>query len=147
MPHYIGVKLVCAEPMERNGNDGYMIKYEDGYESWSPKEVFEKAYFMLDDQSGSKILNSDTQRFFHGYASKRVDEKTTLAKIEYLNGYVDYETSSCADPVRMTRLQGVETAMPRTASRWPAAVVAARACAGKRRKGKTVERRQRPVCQ
>ncbi|WP_333615726.1 DUF2829 domain-containing protein [Bacteroides pyogenes] len=28
--------------------DGYKVVYEDGYESWSPKEVFEKAYKPAD---------------------------------------------------------------------------------------------------
>ena len=28
--------------------DGYIIKYPDGYISWSPKDVFEKAYRPLD---------------------------------------------------------------------------------------------------
>lgn len=27
-----------------NGGDGYKVVYEGGYESWSPKDVFEKAY-------------------------------------------------------------------------------------------------------
>jgi len=55
---YIGCKIIKATPMtlrELNehhvqvipataGNDGYMVIYPDGYESWSPKEVFEAAY-------------------------------------------------------------------------------------------------------
>lgn len=60
MQKYIGVKLVEAKPMTRgdynkfrgwtipadeNPNDeGYVVKYEDGYVSWSPIEVFNKAY-------------------------------------------------------------------------------------------------------
>jgi hypothetical protein len=58
---YLGVKIVDAEPMTQgqqwaeshNGvscclpgedREGYKVVYEDGYVSWSPKEVFEKAY-------------------------------------------------------------------------------------------------------
>jgi hypothetical protein len=48
MQNYIGVKIVKAEPQEKNGSAGYRIKYPDGFESWSPKEVFEKAYRKLD---------------------------------------------------------------------------------------------------
>lgn len=60
MKQYIGTKIIQAKPMNRgeynkyrgweipnNENpedEGYLVKYEDGYESWSPKEVFEKAY-------------------------------------------------------------------------------------------------------
>ena len=64
MKNYIGVKIVKAEPMtkseydkrwpslsrlvDRNSEDGYIIRYPDGYVSWSPKDVFEKAYRQLD---------------------------------------------------------------------------------------------------
>ena len=34
--------------MEKDGKPGYKVKYKDGYESWSPKEVFEEAYRELD---------------------------------------------------------------------------------------------------
>lgn len=47
MQNYIGAKIVKAEPQEKNGSAGYRIKYPDGFESWSPKEVFEKAYREL----------------------------------------------------------------------------------------------------
>ena len=48
MENYIGVKIVKAEPEEKNGKPGYRVKYPDGYVSWSPKETFEKAYRKLD---------------------------------------------------------------------------------------------------
>ena len=48
MKNYIGVKIVKAEPQEKNGHPGYRVKYPDGYESWSPKSVFEKAFRELD---------------------------------------------------------------------------------------------------
>ena len=41
---YIGVKVVQARPMEKDGKAGYKVVYPDGYESWSPKAVFEEAY-------------------------------------------------------------------------------------------------------
>lgn len=64
MKKYIGTKQVNAEPMnlgefieqigrnpyanspeEHSDNeDGYIVQYEDGYKSWSPKSAFEKAY-------------------------------------------------------------------------------------------------------
>lgn len=64
MKKYIGIKQVSATPAWRiggkvypkdgvvprvmNREDGYKVVYEDGYESWSPKEVFEKAYKSAD---------------------------------------------------------------------------------------------------
>lgn len=44
---YIGTKQVTAWEEVKNGEDGYSVKYEDGYVSWSPKAVFEKAYICL----------------------------------------------------------------------------------------------------
>lgn len=60
MKKYIGTKVVNATPAwlvdgkvylkdevvprSMNREDGYKVVYEDGYESWSPKDVFEKAY-------------------------------------------------------------------------------------------------------
>ena len=65
---YIGVKIMDATPMKRtdaenilghkitpskksNQDDGYLVKYEDDYLSWSPKDVFEKAYHKYKDDS------------------------------------------------------------------------------------------------
>jgi hypothetical protein len=61
MEKYLGVKLVEAEPKERykdvdyencllkNKQEGYKVVYPDGYESWSPKEIFEEAYRRIDN--------------------------------------------------------------------------------------------------
>ena len=65
MKKYIGTKLVQATPAIRKGGkiylptdaipktmepveEGYKFVYEDCYESWSPKDVFEKAYHVAD---------------------------------------------------------------------------------------------------
>lgn len=47
MKNYIGVKIVKAEPQEKNGEPGYKVKHPDGYVSWSPKDVFKEAYREL----------------------------------------------------------------------------------------------------
>ena len=58
MKTYIGTKIVKAELVSKErfeakkfGGEvaegvtfGYLVRYEDGYESWSPKEVFERCY-------------------------------------------------------------------------------------------------------
>lgn len=60
MKKFIGTKLLMAVAMtlgaynEKRGwkmpenedptREGYFVEYEDGYQSWSPKEVFEEAY-------------------------------------------------------------------------------------------------------
>lgn len=64
MQKYIGVKRIEARPMTRGdyntyrgwqipadenpADEGYLVKYRDGYESWSPKEAFEEAYVVED---------------------------------------------------------------------------------------------------
>ena len=55
MKTYIGTKVIKAEPCKvwkevgkhAIGEDGYRVVYPDGYISWSPKDVFEKAYHEL----------------------------------------------------------------------------------------------------
>ena len=55
MQKYIGTKIIEAEPMSRGqggkAEDGYKVRYPDGYESWSPKGVFEEAYRPTDCMS------------------------------------------------------------------------------------------------
>ena len=78
MKEYIGTKIVQAEPALRfqllsgemrivpydqihesgpvdavSVEDGYKVVYQDGYQSWSPKDVFEAAYHETD--CGNKI--------------------------------------------------------------------------------------------
>lgn len=65
MKKYIGTKQIEAEPMTRGDawgkhllrekpstenfdDEGYHVRYEDGYKSWSPKNTFEKAYKIAD---------------------------------------------------------------------------------------------------
>lgn len=67
MKKYIGTKQIEAEPMtmgeayrrgllhaervpseSEKSKEGYYVRYENGYESWSPADVFEKAYKVAD---------------------------------------------------------------------------------------------------
>jgi hypothetical protein len=48
MKRYIGTKIIHAQPEQRIGESGYLVHYADGYESWSPKDVFEEAYRECD---------------------------------------------------------------------------------------------------
>ena len=78
MKKYIGTKQIEAEPMtmgeayEKNllqagrvpnesekTKAGYHVKYEDGYESWSPAEPFEKAYKVADTPLDRMIIEYD----------------------------------------------------------------------------------------
>ena len=44
---YIGTKVVVAWEKNKDGQEGYAVRYEDGYTSWSPKVVFERCYRLL----------------------------------------------------------------------------------------------------
>ena len=78
MKKYIGTKKIEAEPMtmgeayEKNllqagrvpnesekDNAGYHVKYEGGYESWSPAEPFDKAYKVADKPLDRMIIEYD----------------------------------------------------------------------------------------
>lgn len=70
MQTYIGIKKASAKPMSKVDaerllsrvipgtplTEGYLVQYEDGYQSWSPKDVFEKAYRVSDGLTFSDVL-------------------------------------------------------------------------------------------
>lgn len=53
MKRYIGTKIIHAVPEVHGetGREGYVVRYADGYESWSPKEAFDEAYRACDAMS------------------------------------------------------------------------------------------------
>lgn len=66
MEKFIGIKIIEAEPMTRGdyndfkgwnipadenpADEGYKVKYDDNYVSWSPKQAFEEAYSKIGDK-------------------------------------------------------------------------------------------------
>lgn len=72
---YIGCKVIQATPMTRGAynnykgwelpknedpNDkGYLVKYSNDYESWSPKEVFEAAYRRISDEEKALVQTEE----------------------------------------------------------------------------------------
>ena len=75
MKTYIGTKIVMAEPALRLDHkkvcnihdclpagavveEGYRVIYPDGYESWSPKDVFEEAYRPTDGMNFGLALEA-----------------------------------------------------------------------------------------
>ena len=102
MKKYIGTKQIEAEPMtmgeayEKNllqagrvpnesekTKAGYHVKYEDGYESWSPAEPFEKAYKVADTPLDRMVIEYDELKqkidkldvFLDSEKFKTLDEK------------------------------------------------------------------------
>lgn len=54
---YIGTKIVRASPSKgSDGRDGYFVTYPNGYESWSPKAVFEAAYRLISPEEKAIVI-------------------------------------------------------------------------------------------
>lgn len=91
MKKYIGTKQVEAMPMTLGGfigmtgrnpyaNDGkmhednepgYFVQYKDGYESWSPKDVFEEAYRLVNDEQKNMTFGDAIEVLKQGGAIRR----------------------------------------------------------------------------
>ncbi|NFR85678.1 hypothetical protein FDE85_02540 [Clostridium botulinum] len=111
MNKYIGTKLIEAEPQqklykgeyvgEEYMQDGYKIIYPDGYISWSPKEVFEKSYLKVDDNSnlpsGVSVVPQMVEDFIVEYEVFTKKDKITIVIATLVNGFTIVESSACVD--------------------------------------------------
>ena len=98
MQTYIGVKKVEAIPEERDGRMGYRVMYEDGYVSWSPKDVFERAYFPIGAKN--KLTPTDIDRFFKNGECNTytINGNTTVMQYKAPTKFFWIESSSCVVP-------------------------------------------------
>lgn len=112
--YYLGVKLIKARKAWRiNGSaivydmnrmvqhddvvdEGYEVEYPDGYKSFSPKDVFEKAYYQILDPT--KITEGDVLGFMKQGYSLRLGEKTTVVLDTTITGFDTIGTSACVNP-------------------------------------------------
>lgn len=120
MNKYIGFKMVEAEPAKQliidsikhiiddnnkhmytytdlsKAQEGYKVKYPDGYISFSPKEVFEKAYMQIGDNNTitEQLVNS----FIVDYDVSTKKDKITIVIATLKNGFTIVESSACVDP-------------------------------------------------
>lgn len=124
MRKYIGTKLIEAEPAFRctdnqmrvdiivdpdeaathyKSEEGYRVRYPDGYESWSPKDVFEKAYLPLSINDNlrteSPSIGVDmVEEFVSSVHTTTLGDKTTVVRAVLRNGFEIVEASSCVSP-------------------------------------------------
>lgn len=104
MKKYIGTKQIEATPMtlgefiEKTGRnpyekdcamhndaqEGYLVKYKDGYESWSPKDVFEEAYHegTMKDVSDGYHTFKELYRYRMLYNAAFFNELAKIQKIK-----------------------------------------------------------------
>lgn len=138
MKKYIGTKMIEAERAFRigdriysNENDeinavllaegqiavmGYKVRYADGYESFSPKGVFEKAYLPLEENKNLKtdapsISAQMVEDFIDEVFVSTAGEKTTVVRAVLVNGFEILESSSCVSKENYDQKLGFEICM------------------------------------
>ena len=131
MKKYIGTKLIEAEPMTRGeyneyrgwtipadenpADEGYLVRYSDSYVSWSPKEVFDKAYLVVDDNenlpSGVSIGQRMVDEFISYTETHTMGDRTTVVRCVLRNGFEIVESSSCVDPKNYSEQMGHDICM------------------------------------
>lgn len=117
MKNYIGTKLIQAEPMVKDGKAGYKVVYADGYESWSPANVFEKAYMEVDGNpelpSKVSISQNMVDNFITDVYTTTLGEKTTVVRVVLANGFEIVEASSCVDKANYSQEIGEQICLER----------------------------------
>ncbi len=119
MKKYIGTKQIEAEPMtmgeayrrgllhagrvpneSEKSKAGYYVRYENGYESWSPADVFEQSYRVADTSLDSLRIERDElhDRYVKAknYLSSPLAEKqltprekgSLAAQVEFMRQYL-----------------------------------------------------------
>ena len=136
MKKYIGTKHIEAEPMtmgeayEKNllqagrvpnesekDNAGYHVKYEGGYESWSPAEPFEKAYEVADTPLDRMTIeeNELTDRikkltsFISGDKFDELDSATRAMLTSQYESMREYLAALCMRSTKMESGEGSYT--------------------------------------
>ena len=116
MVRYIGTKLIEAIPAQKDGEDGYKVVYPDGYISWSPTDVFERAYLPL---SINTRLNTDkpsigqemVDDFIAHTEVQTLGDKTTVVRAVLRNGFELVESSSCVSKENYSEELGAQICM------------------------------------
>lgn len=116
MKQYIGTKLIEAEPAERYGREGYKVLYPDGYESWSPKDVFEKAYLPLTINKNLRtnapsISQEMVDDFIVEVFAETMGDKCTVVRAVLRNGFEVVESSACVSAENYDENLGGEICM------------------------------------
>ena len=133
MKTYIGTKIIEAAPAIRMGGtvydaneliprsmelveEGYRVRYPDGYESFSPKDVFERFYLEL-------TVNPELRTKKPSISQKMVDDfivakevstlgdKVTVVRATLRNGFELVESSACVSHENYDEKLGAEICM------------------------------------
>lgn len=133
MKTYIGTKIIEASPAIRKGGkvydaneliprsmepveEGYKVRYQDGYESFSPKDVFERFYLEL-------TVNPELRTKKPSISQKMVDDfivakevstlgdKVTVVRATLRNGFELVESIACVSPENYDEKLGAKICM------------------------------------
>ena len=104
----------CGSKIER----GYKVRYADGYESFSPQGVFERAYLPLEvngmlKTAAPSISAEMVERFIDHHEAVTMGGKTTVVRAVLKNGFVIVESSSCVSAENYDEKLGEEICMKR----------------------------------
>ena len=121
---FIGTKLVKAERQdhinivegEEKIEEGYKVTYPDGYVSWSPKAVFEKAYIPMERNTQLKtnepsIGEKMVENFVRECYVSTVGNKCTVVRAVLQNGFEIVEASACVSPENYSEKIGADICM------------------------------------
>ncbi len=125
MKQYIGTKMIEAEPEnlrwqnetgEIEEESGYRVRYPDGYESWSPRDVFEKAYLPLECNhtlrtKAPSISEKMVDDFILETWTHTLGDKTTVVRAMLRNGFEIVESSACVSAENYDEKLGREICM------------------------------------
>lgn len=128
---YIGVKLVSAYPMDRGQynkyrgwkipsnedptNNGYLITYSSGYQTWISENEFKLNYLELDDNdklpSGVSIGPKMVEDFIKETHIWTLGSKTTMVRVVLVNGFEIIESSACVDKANYSEEIGADVCL------------------------------------
>ena len=122
----IGIKMVDLIPMlakeaiekgykvnNSNPDDiGYEVTYPDGYKSWCPKSVADKAYYKIQDGNGEKLYREDINNFIAFSELTKVGTKTTNITLTTITGFEVNGQASCVKPKNHDLQIGGQIARP-----------------------------------
>ena len=129
MCKFIGCKLVTAEkvtweeccrrlnlqvqpPRMAPVEKVYYMEYPDGYKTYCPVEVFERAYIPVKKNADLKTDISISQMMVDEFIAYdevvTIEPATTLVRCHLRNGFVITEASTCVDPANYSQNIGAE---------------------------------------
>lgn len=96
---------------------GYYVRYEDGYESWSPAKAFEEGYTEIDEgvtlTPNNRVLPEDIERLIE--RSKTSEHvfwgKELVVSMRLPCGFTVTGRGACVDPFNFDRDKGYAVAM------------------------------------